>query len=271
MCKNRTKLKLCRMAKWMLTGLLFVLLMAGVNPANAKAATKVPTEKQAYKAIYSLKAEYPEGKKWTNDNYYQWNGGFYSGGYGCAGFAFLCSDAAFGTLPARFISDITIRDIHVGDILRINSDTHSVVVLKVKTKSVVVVEGNYNSSIHWERELGEETIKAATYLITRYPEGHFSAKKQRITVSEKCQGTVYYKESGLKKKSKAFSIAASAKGKISYKVKEGSSRNISVSKKGRVTLKAGCKKGTYKVSVIAAATEDGKYKKTTKVITIVVK
>lgn len=42
------------------------------------------SQKQVYKDIMALKKKYPEGKKWTNDNYYEWKGGIYRGGYGCA-------------------------------------------------------------------------------------------------------------------------------------------------------------------------------------------
>jgi len=63
----------------------------------------VPTEAEAYYAMMNMKPSYPEGMPWTNDNFYAWKGGVYSGGYGCAGFAFILSDAAFGDLPARRI------------------------------------------------------------------------------------------------------------------------------------------------------------------------
>ena len=41
--------------------------------------------------------------------------------------------------------------ISAGAILRINNDTHSVVVLKVDGDKITVAEGNYNSSVHWGR------------------------------------------------------------------------------------------------------------------------
>ena len=90
-----------------------------------------------------MKSKYPKGMTWNNDNFYTWNGGIYSWGSGCAGFALLLSDAAFGKLPARRNTDF--NNIKVGDILRINNDTHSVVVLEIKNDSVIVAEGNYNS------------------------------------------------------------------------------------------------------------------------------
>ena len=119
--------------------------------------------------MISMKASYPEGKTYTNANYYAWKGGIYAGGYGCAGFAFMLSDEAFGTLPARVVR--TFDDIRVGDIIRMNNDTHTVIVLKVKSTGVVVAEGNYNSSVHWGRFIPYSDINATgTYLMTRYPQ-----------------------------------------------------------------------------------------------------
>lgn len=137
-----------------------------ITVKNKKSAAL--TADSVYKSIIGMKSKYPEGMQWTNANYYQWKGGIYSGGYGCAGFAFAMSDAAFGTLPARMHYDFS--KIKVGDIVRMNYDTHSVIVLKVQGNSVTVAEGNYNSSIHWGREITMAEIKASgTHVITRYP------------------------------------------------------------------------------------------------------
>lgn len=123
-------------------------------------------ENAAYQAMIALKAQYPEGMHWTNDNYYGWNGGIYSGGYGCAGFAFMLSDAAFGKAPARMHYDF--GSVRVGDIVRMNGDTHSVIILEVRDNSVIVAEGNYNSSIHWGREISKAALAAGDNVITRY-------------------------------------------------------------------------------------------------------
>ncbi len=126
------------------------------------------SEEQVYADIIALRADYPEGMDWTNSNYYQWNGGIYSGGYGCVAFAFLLSDAAFGDLPATKHTDFS--NIRTGDIIRINNDTHSVVVLEVTDGSIVIAEGNYNSSIHWGRILNRnELFSSGGYILTRYP------------------------------------------------------------------------------------------------------
>lgn len=140
----------------------------------------VPSEAEAYKGMIGLKKEFPEGMRYTNDDYYAWKGGIFTGGYGCAGFAFRMSDEVFGSLPSRRIYSFTYDDVHVGDILRVNNDTHSVIVIERYEDYVVVAEGNYNSSIHWGRVFTKENVLKATYLHTRYPEGTFNNKIAKI-------------------------------------------------------------------------------------------
>ncbi|MCR5460291.1 MAG: hypothetical protein K6F51_10370 [Acetatifactor sp.] len=114
---------------------------------------------------------------WTDSNTYNWNGGIYTGGGGCAGFAFAMSDAAFGTLPARILIETSYDAIRPGDILRINNDGHSVIVLQKFGDHVVVAEGNFNSTVHWGRTFTKTELEnpdrtqngSLTYIMTRYP------------------------------------------------------------------------------------------------------
>ena len=126
------------------------------------------TEDNIRRLICGLREEYPEGRRYTNDDrYYSASVGMV--GYGCAGFALACSDAAFGTLPlsGRYEDFDAIR---VGDMLRVNHDTHSVIVLEKHENSVVVAEGNYNSSIHWGRSISRQSLESGDfYGQTRWP------------------------------------------------------------------------------------------------------
>ena len=74
----------------------------------------VPTPQEAYQAMTALQSQdaYKEGTTWTNEEPYSdtkgcyyWNGGNLGGSriaaVGCVAFAFILSDAAFGSLPAR--------------------------------------------------------------------------------------------------------------------------------------------------------------------------
>ena len=150
--------------------------------------TVVPTPTQVYEAMIALKEQdtYKEGTPWTNDEpysdskgYYHWQGGTLDGAnisaVGCVAFAFILSDAAFGSLPARMYAagGFTFEDVKVGDILRVSNDTHTVIVLEVSEAGVVVAEGNYNSSVHWGRTISKDEVMSNTdHYITRYPEGY---------------------------------------------------------------------------------------------------
>jgi len=124
--------------------------------SGAKATCKVTvkkrlTAKQIRSKIYGLKSRYPEGKPWTNGNLDKYGNG------GCYAFMMIAVERVFGkaTLTKQHKSFNKIR---VGDHIRIGN-FHSVVVLKKKRNSVVVVEGNYNSSIHWGREITRRELR----------------------------------------------------------------------------------------------------------------
>lgn len=131
-----------------------------------KAADAASVEERIQNAMYALKEAYPEGRKWNNDDYYAWKGGIYSGGYGCAGFAFMLSDAAFGNARARKYYDASA--VRAGDIARMDGDSHSVIVLEVQPDSVIVAEGNFNNSVHWGRKISRSQLEKAQYFLTRY-------------------------------------------------------------------------------------------------------
>lgn len=125
------------------------------------------TDEIVYHAMMAMKTDFPEGMPWTNDDYYDWNGMSNYRGYGCAGFAFLLSDAAFGKLPAQML-DVDYESLRPGDILRVNNDQHSVIILEVFSDHVVVAEGNFNSSIHWGRRLSRAEVEESDYVLTRW-------------------------------------------------------------------------------------------------------
>ena len=131
-------------------------------------------ETRIYNAIIGLKSKYPEGTPWTNANSYSWGYsvaiGMGYGGYngsGCVAFAMIASDAAFGDIPAYKFEDKS--KIRVGDIIRINNDTHSVIVIKDNGGSkYTIAEGNYNSSVNYGRII-DLSKTGFTNGFTRYP------------------------------------------------------------------------------------------------------
>ncbi|EOS31835.1 hypothetical protein C807_01145 [Lachnospiraceae bacterium 28-4] len=154
-----------------------------------------PTPTEIYESMIALKDQdqYKEGTVWTNDEpysdskgYYHWNGGLLNGkkisAVGCVAFAFTLSDAAFGSWPARIYAagEFLFEDIKAGDILQVNNDVHTVIVLNVSDVGVVVAEGNMSTGdhvgkVHWGRTISkEEVLRNTSHYITRYPEGYIS-------------------------------------------------------------------------------------------------
>ena len=124
-------------------------------------------EKEAFKKLYPLQGVYKEGMPWTNAKYEEWNGGIYRGGYGCAGFAFKLSDVAFGTKLATKHTDYS--KIKVGDVLRMDNNSHSVIVMQKDATGIIVGEGNYNGKVHWGRHISNtELKKSLDFVLTRY-------------------------------------------------------------------------------------------------------
>ena len=151
-------------------------------------ATNV-SETQAYSKIVALKSQYPNGMRWTNDQYYY--SPVLGGGYGCAGFSYILSDAAFGNNPATRYYQANESTVRVGDILRINNDSHSVVALNVRSSGVTVAEGNINSSIYWGRTLSWSSVQNGfTYGITRYASGNPEPEKFQVKIDKPDHGEI---------------------------------------------------------------------------------
>ncbi len=93
-------------------------------------------------------------------------------------------------------------------------------------------------------------------------------KDQKITLGAKTS-SLTFKAANLKKKKASVSLkATSLGGNLTYKVTKGS-KYLTVSKSGKVTLKKGTPKGTYKVKITAS--KSLYYKQATKTVTIKVK
>ncbi len=163
--------------------------------STTKSDVKIPTPTEVYEAMIALKEQeaYKEGTPWTNDEpysdakgYYRWKGGPLDGknisAVGCVAFAFILSDAAFDSLPARMYAtgQFQFEDIKAGDILRVNNDVHTVIVLEAAEDAVVLAEGNisagdHKGKVHWGRTMSkEEVMNSASHYITRYPEDYVS-------------------------------------------------------------------------------------------------
>ena len=95
------------------------------------------------------------------------------------------------------------------------------------------------------------------------------SKASNVIKLKKSKAT--YKVKKLKKKAQKFSIGATASTKVKYKLSSAAKRaGMKVTAKGKVTVKKGTKKGTYKITVSAAGTANYKAAKN-KTVTVKVK
>ena len=138
------------------------------TPTPRKTETApTPSESSVYDILIAFKTQYPQGMKWDNSITYTSK---YIIGYGCAAFAWILSDTAFG-FDASMRQHKDFTNICVGDMIRINNNSHTVIVLEVKSDRVIIAEANYDSAVNWGRELLISNISGG-HITTRYPEGY---------------------------------------------------------------------------------------------------
>lgn len=123
------------------------------------------SEESAYQILNSFRTSYPEGMPLTNSYYYY--SPVFGHGYGCYGFAAMLSDSIFGTTK-KYTTHTNFEGIRVGDNIRVGG-SHSVVCLTKGDGYITVVEGNYNSSVHWDRKITKSSLSSSGFVVyTRY-------------------------------------------------------------------------------------------------------
>lgn len=123
------------------------------------------SEKVILKSIKKLEKKYPTGTKWDSSSVYM--GAIY-GGSGCHGFAMMLSDAAFGqTKVGRYIYDF--NKIRIGDVVRVNNNTHTIICIGVVEDGIIAAEGNASACTRWGSLYSwEELYSGGIYVLTRY-------------------------------------------------------------------------------------------------------
>ena len=157
---------------------LIIIIIAVPIAISNKNSDSGPCSKNAYsdeclyEKMIAKQSEYPEGMHWNNDNCYDWKGGGgYGRGCGCAGFAFMLSDTCFGDIKSNKIQPCQ-NEYKVGDVVRINNDQHSVIILKIDSsmEQITIAEGNYGETIHWGRTFKFQSMNSVcNYILRRNP------------------------------------------------------------------------------------------------------
>lgn len=154
--------------------------------------------------------------------------------------------------------------------------------LKPKAKTSITYKSD-NTKVAVVDKNGKVTIKGAgTAKITITAAANTKYKKATKTVTIKVAklnptiktkvGTKNIKYTSLKKKAQVFTLGTTvnSKGKLTYK-KLTKSSVISVASNGRITVKKGAKKGTYKVKIRISAAARGNFNAGSKTVTVTVK
>ena len=142
-----------------------------VKQAAQATPSSALTKENAQAAIRALRDVYPSGTLYPAP--YVPNNPFdrpYDNCDHCAGWAMLCSDAAFGDLPYRRINNPSWEEIRAGDLVQY--DGHVVVVLNKTDEYISVTESNISNKVLWGGQyfrwwLEEQPGYA---LRTRYPQ-----------------------------------------------------------------------------------------------------
>ena len=155
--------------------------------------------------------------------------------------------------------------------------------LKAKAKTTVSYKSS-NTKVVTVDKNGKVTIKGtgtAKITITAKASSKYKAATKTVTVTvakiaptlKTKVSTKTYKYTTLKKKAQVFTLGASvnSKGTLSYKKLSGSSSIKIDAKTGKLTVKKGLKKGTYRVKVQIKAAAKGNYNAGTKTVTVTVK
>ena len=148
----------------------------GEPPASqtAQQSPAVLTEESVQAAIRALRDIYPTGAYYGTYYRSTSNGPYGATITACAGWATLCSDAAFGDLPWRRVNSPSWEDIRPGDLLRYDNSYggHVIVVLEKTDEYVKVTESGTNNKARWGGQyfrwwLEEQPGYAC---LTRYPQ-----------------------------------------------------------------------------------------------------
>ena len=154
--------------------------------------------------------------------------------------------------------------------------------IKPKAKTTITYKSN-NTKVATVDKNGKITIKGAgtaKITITAAAKNNYKAATKTVTIKvaklnptiKTKVGTKNIKYTSLKKKAQVFTLGTTvnSKGKLTYK-KLTKSSVISVASNGRITVKKGAKKGTYKVKIRISAAARGNFNAGSKTVTVTVK
>lgn len=145
--------------------------------SNKKKMKRSVEEQKIYKKIRSLRKEFKENSLWGDEKEYfcEKNNTI---GSGCAALGFQFTDILFGKdAPMNKSEDLSgIKNkIRIGDLIRINQNTHTAIVIDKEEDGMILLEGNFffgdakEGRIHWGEKLTfDKFMEVGDYYVTRY-------------------------------------------------------------------------------------------------------
>ena len=141
--------------------------------AQPTVTTSDVTEESVRAVLADLRQLYPPGTVFPAP-YRSTSGGPYSRGIHCSGWATLCSDAAFGSLPWRRIDRPSWDQLRPGDVVEYKNEKsyHAVVVVRKTAEYIVVTESGMNNHAVWGGQYFRWWLEEQPHYIayTRYPQ-----------------------------------------------------------------------------------------------------
>lgn len=144
----------------------------GVSPEDSESPTVTGESVQA--ALATLRKQYPNGVLWPSP-YLSTSGGPYGiSNRNCAGWAILCSDAAFGDLPWQRIDSPTWDQLRPGDLVEYDNDlgSHVIVVVSKTSDTLTFTDSGPTQKAYWGGQFPRWWLEKQPGLIlyTRYPD-----------------------------------------------------------------------------------------------------
>lgn len=143
-----------------------------IPPAQTTPSPSVPTEESVRAVLQGLRDTYPSGSFYPTP-YRSTSGGPYSRGIYCSGWATLCSDAAFGSLPWRRVDNPGWAQIRPGDLVRYDTESsgHVVVVVSKTDEYIKTTESGNTNMVRWGGQYFKWWLEEQPgyTLYTRYP------------------------------------------------------------------------------------------------------
>ena len=145
-------------------------------PAPAPASTPAPqtiTEESVRTALIALREQYPNGTVWPSPRRSASGGPYGASCHSCAGWAILCSDAAFGNLPWRRVDRPSWEQLRPGDLVEYDNDLggHVIVVVSKTSDTITFTDSGPTQKAYWGGQYPRWWLEKQPGLIlyTRYP------------------------------------------------------------------------------------------------------